>query len=145
MNSNSEEVFTPEKLLPPGIDSNISVNPYTRESGPTRKGIIAATLNNVVLLNRLISEPASKENQQKIQNLVEAITPLLPSLRVVGVFDFFSPEEWMGSEEQPGRTLIAVLYLQKYPENITPEVNERLKQLKGRTKKVLSEEIGKIL
>ena len=30
--------FTPESILPVGADSSISINPYTGESGDTRKG-----------------------------------------------------------------------------------------------------------
>jgi hypothetical protein len=141
-----KEAFTPERILPAGVDSNISTNPYTGESGPARKGIIAATLNNVALLNTLLSEKLSLNDSTKVQEIIGAITSLIPSLRVVGVFDLFTPEEWLSSETQPGRVLAAVLYLQKYPQVITPTIKKRLLEIQNQTKiKVLSESIAKAL
>lgn len=140
------KAFTPERILPAGVDSSISTNPYTGESGPARKGIIAATLNNVALLNTLLSEKPSSSDSTKVQEIIEAINSLIPSLRVVGVFDLFTPEEWLLSETQPGRVLVAVLYLQKYPQNITPAIKKHLLLIQNQTKiKVLSESIGKTL
>lgn len=141
-----KEVFTPESILPAGVDNNISTNPYTGESGPTRKGTVAATLNNIALLNTLLSEKVSSSDSSKIQGIIEAITLLVPSLRVVGIFDLFTPEEWLSSETQPGRVLAAVLYLQKYPQDVTPKIKKRLLQIQNQTKiKVLSESIAKTL
>ncbi|MBY0501051.1 MAG: hypothetical protein K2P93_03505 [Alphaproteobacteria bacterium] len=141
-----KEAFTPERILPAGVDSNISTNPYTGESGPARKGIIAATLNNVALLNTLLSEKSSISDSTKVQEISETIISLIPSLRVVGVFDLFTPQEWLSSETQPGRVLAAVLYLQKYPQDITPTIKKRLLQIQNQTKiKVLSESIAKAL
>lgn len=138
--------FTPESVLPKGVDSNISVNPYTGESGETRKGTVAATLNNIAVLNTLLIEKPSPENQAKIQEIVEAVSALLPSLRVIGVFDLFTPSEWLAMDQQPGRALVAVLYLQQYPKNITPEIKQRLVQIRSQTKvKLLSDAIIKAL
>lgn len=142
----TNEVFTPEKVLASGVDSSISTNPYTGESGPARKGTVAATLNNVALLNKYLSENMSSNDAAKVQELSEAINPLIPSLRVVGVFDLFTPEEWLSSKSQPGRVLAAVFYLQKYPQEITPNIRKQLKQIKNQTKiKVLSDSIAKAL
>lgn len=141
-----KKAFTPERILPAGVDSSISTNPYTGESGPARKGIIAATLNNVALLNILLTEKLSLSDSTKVQEIVGAITSLIPSLRVVGVFDLFTPEEWLSSETQPGRVLAAVLYLQKYPQVITPAIKKHLLEIQNQTNiKVLSESIAKVL
>ena len=113
MENSQKEALTPEDLLPAGVDSIIAINPQTGESGPARKGTIGATLNNVALLNTLLSEKVLPNNQKKIQDVTEAIASLIPSLKVLGVFDLFTPEEWLSSEAQPGRVLAAVLYLQK--------------------------------
>ena len=140
------EVFTPETVLPSGVDSTTSTNPYTGESGPARKGTVAATLNNIALLNSLLSEQASPENQVKTDKVIEAITSLIPSLRFIGVFDLFTTEEWLSAKDQPGRVLVAVLYLQKYPQNITPAIKQLLMQIRGQTRiKTISESIDMAL
>lgn len=140
--STHAEAFTPESVLPNGIDSTISTNPYTGESGETRKGTVAATLNNVALLNKLLlAEPFT--NTDKIEKLIIINTSLVPSLRVIGLFNMFSVDEWLASNEQPGRILTAVLYLQKYPKEITPAIRNRLLQIQKQTKiKMLSDAIN---
>lgn len=144
--NSQKEVFTPESILPAGVDSAISTNPYTGESGPARKGTVAATLNNIALLNKLLSEKLSSNDPTKLQGIIEAITSLIPSLRVIGIFDLFTPEEWLSSDTQPGRLLAAVLYLQQYPQNITSKIKKRLLQIQNQTTiKILSESIAKTL
>jgi hypothetical protein len=140
------KVFSPEEILPDGVDNSISVNPYTGESGPARKGTVAATLNNIALLNKILSESSSEKNLSKINPIMEAISSLAGSLKVIGMFDLFTIEEWIGSDQQPGRILAAVLYLQKYPTEITPEICQRLENIKTSTKSnLLAEEIQKAL
>ena len=146
MENSQKEVFTPESVLPTGVDSTFSTNPYTGESGPARKGTVAATLNNIALLNALLSEKISSNDQIKAEAIIEAMTSLIPSLSFVGVFDLFTPEEWLSSKTQPGRVLAAVLYLQKYPQNITSEIKQRLLQIQAQTKiQILSAAIAKAL
>ncbi|MCE2991975.1 MAG: hypothetical protein LW825_03525 [Candidatus Jidaibacter sp.] len=141
-----KEPFTPEGVLAEGVDSTASTNPYTGESGQARKGTVAATLNNVALLNNLLYEKASPENELKIQKIIDAITPLIPSLRVIGVFDLFTVDEWLSTDDQPGRILVATLYIQQYPQNITPKNKQRLLQIRNTTKiKILSNAITKAL
>lgn len=141
-----EEVFTPEGILPAGVDNTVSINPYTGESGPARKGTVAATLNNIALLNTLLSENNSATDHAKATKISEAMAALIPSLRVIGIFDLFTPEEWLSSEAQPGRVLAAVLYLQTYPQNITPAIKQRLIQIQSKTtSEMLSAALAKIL
>ncbi|MDF3047069.1 MAG: hypothetical protein K0R73_187 [Candidatus Midichloriaceae bacterium] len=140
------EPFTPEGVLAEGVDSTVSTNPYTGESGQARKGTVAATLNNIALLNGLLSEKTSPENELKIQKIIDAITPLIPSLRVIGVFDLFTVDEWLLTDAQPGRILVAALYIKQYPQTITPQNKQRLLQIRDTTKiKILSDTITKAL
>jgi hypothetical protein len=140
------DLFTPENILPSGVDSTISTNPYTGESGHARKGIVAATLNNIALLNTLMSENTSSDNQLKIQKIVDAIKPLISSLRFVGIFDLFTPYEWLSTDTQPGRCLVAVLYLQQNPQNITTEIKQYLAQIQNQTKiKLFSDTIKQVM
>ena len=134
-------VFTPESLLPDGMDSSLSVNPYTGEALEVRKGTVAATLNNVAELNGLLHSGA----RQLIQDSEAVLTPLLASLRGVGMFHLFEPEAWIGKGEQPGRVLIAVLYLEKYPDALTPSVRKQLKSVRKKAPPYLKERINSIL
>jgi hypothetical protein len=142
--TSKDEVFTPENVLPKGIDKTVSINPYTGESAPVRKGTVAAMLNNVALLNKALAE--APINQAKVEELMKANAALISSLRAVGMFHLFLPIEWLASDDQQGRILTAVLYLQKYPKEMTPQVRGRLIQIKNHTKiKVLSDAIEKAL
>jgi hypothetical protein len=142
----AHDAVTPESILPAGVDSTTSINPYTGESGPARKGTVAAILNNIALLNTLLSENMSPEDQIKAQEIIKAISSLIPSLRVIGVFDLFTPEEWLASDTQPGRVLAVVLYLQQYPKDIIPKIKQRLIRIKNQTKiKLLSDSIASAL
>ena len=53
---------------------------------------MAATLNNIALLDRLLLENSELE---QINQIKEEITKLLSSLKVVGIFDLFKLEEWI--------------------------------------------------
>lgn len=123
--------FTPEAILPAGDDTTLAINPYTGESGTARKGIIAATLNNVVLLNNaLTQEPL---NRDYINALEQAVRDLIVSLNNVGVFDLFTPYEWLASDDQPGRALVALLYLQHYPHKVNALITQKLHDIRDTT------------
>jgi hypothetical protein len=125
----ADTVFTPEKILPEGVDAALSKNPYTGETGYVRKATVAATLNNIAVLNELLGTASSTENLEKNENYVKAIKELLPSLRVIGVFNLFTPLEWLSAENQPGRVLTVLLYLQRYSDAITPKIKKTLRHL----------------
>lgn len=138
--------FTPNGLLPDGVDSAPVVNPYTGEKGSARKGTIAATINNVALLNQKLPIAATQEELKKIQDIMNAFIELIPSLRALAVFDLFNPEEWVSSDQQPGRVLAGVLYLQNHPKEVTAETRQKLEKIKSVTKiDILSQEITKLL
>ena len=119
--------FTPESILPDGMDASLSVNPYTGEAGHARKGTVAATLNNVARLNQLLLQEDTPENQEEIQAILSAIDALIPSLQAIGMFDFFEPTYWIGQGEQSGRVAVICLYFQHYPEKYTTDMKERLR------------------
>jgi len=132
-NSAQSKAFTPEGILPEGVDSTVSVNPFTGESGFARKGTVAATLNNVALLNSLLQKNSDAADLEEIRKITEAIEQLLPSLKVIGVFDLFTIQEWIATDYQPGRIYAALLYLKKYPECLDEAIVERLKKIKQTT------------
>lgn len=122
--------FTPESLLPDGVDSLISINPYTGESGPVRKGTVVAILNNVALLNPLLLQEETLELRKEIATVSDAIDQLIPSLQAIGLFDLFEPIYWIGQGEQPARILTLALYLKRYPEKYTVDLQAYLLQIK---------------
>ncbi len=93
------KAFTPAKILPAGVDSTVSTNPYTLESGEVRKGSFAATVNNVALLNKMLPHETAQDAED-INDILASIKALLPSLRVVGMFDLFTTAEWLSTESQ---------------------------------------------
>lgn len=120
-------VFIPENILPDGEDHTTAVNPFTGYQGRARKGTVAATLNNIALLNRLLLDNAEHD---KIAPIKKAIIDLMPSLKAVGIFDLFDPLEWISSQNHPGRTYVAILYLKHYPEEMNKEIVHKLEMVK---------------
>jgi hypothetical protein len=118
-------VFTPENILPDGEDHTIAINPFTGFKGKARKGTVAATLNNIALLDRLFLENTDPE---QIANVKKAVTELMPSLKAIGIFDFFNPTEWINSKHL-GRTYVSLLYLNHYPDEINTEIVDKLKAI----------------
>ncbi len=118
------DVFTPQTILADGVDSTVSKNPYTGEEGPARKGTVAATVNNVFLLNQALLAPTPDASH--IESLTQTMRALVPSLNVIGMFNFFSVDEWLSDNRQPGRILVAILYLQHSPEKVTETIRQRL-------------------
>lgn len=133
--ASAEGAMTPEKLLPAGVDSGEIVNAYTGEKGQARKGTVGATISNVALLNKLLKEKPSAETNKKIEETSQAVIKLIPSLKIIALFDFFTIEEWLGNhDKQPGRALVALFYLQEYPKEITPEIKMQLNRIASETK-----------
>jgi hypothetical protein len=121
--------FTPQMILKDGVDETISVNPYTQESGEVRKGTVAATLNNIARLNQLFLQENSQECEEEIKAIVFAIDQLIPSLKVIGVFDLFEPIYWIGQGEQIGRIVALALYIKRYPEKDTNHLGQKILSL----------------
>lgn len=127
--ASTQQVFTPEAILPAGVDETMVVNPYTGESGKARKGTVAATINNIALLNKLLlkPEPQSDADIKTVKAIIAEIDTLIPSLRALGLFDFFSVDEWISQyKTQPGRTLTAIRYLKQYSNEINPSIQKSL-------------------
>jgi hypothetical protein len=126
-----KKAFTPEELFPAGEDYTIVTNPFTGLKGKARKATVAATLNNIAFLNRLLLENAELD---QIQSIKEAIRKLIPSLKVIGVFDLFNLEEWISDDRQLGRIYVIALYLKQYPEEMTDPLALKLNEIKRGTK-----------
>lgn len=128
---NSDAPFTPESILPDGVDVSTSINPYTQESGKVRKGTVAAMLNNVAKLNLLLVKEDGRKVAEEVQALIQAIDELIPSLQIIGMFDLFEPSLWIGRGEQLGRAAVVLLYFKQYPDKWTPELKQHVLSLKN--------------
>lgn len=117
-------IFIPEDILPDGDDHTIVVNPFTGFQGKARKGTVAATLNNIALLDRLFLENSAQDQIAKVK---KAIVELMPSLKAIGIFDLFNLAEWINPNYQ-GRTYVALLYLKNYPDEINEKIADKLRE-----------------
>lgn len=120
------EVFNPESILADGEDYTTAVNPFTGFQGRVRKGTVAATLNNIALLDLLFLENVDED---QIKAIKQAVEELIPSLRAIGVFDLFNLTEWASNKRHPGRAYVVILYLKHYPEEVTTEIISALQKI----------------
>lgn len=96
-----------------------------------RKGTIFTTVMNARLFDQLIKEEHSEEKQQKIDAVVHDINELIPSLDSMGMFEFFHPIEWLqDGEKQPGRALVALLYLKMNSKHMEDNIRHYLPALR---------------
>lgn len=95
-----------------------------------RKGTIAATMLNAKAFDEIqkIFDPA--ERNMALEALRTEQGALIESLDAVGLFEFFTPIEWLKKDGQnEGRAWIALLYLQRFPRAISEEVKGELRIL----------------
>jgi hypothetical protein len=119
----------------------------TKDGAIARKGTIAAAVLNSKYLEDLMSEPQTPTRDTKIKNLVQDIHSLIPGIHALNLFQFFSPIEWLQQKPnlREGRVFIAVLYLQRHPELVDPEIISTLEEIKHKTHLELRLEIDKLL
>lgn len=110
-----------------------------------RKGSIAATLLNAREFDRIKSATDIPNKKEQLDLLFQDIHSLTPSLEALDLFKFFRPIEWLSENSgKEGRALIAVIYLQHYPQKIDQEILGRLKELSGQASEELKTQILKI-
>ena len=123
------KAVTPETILPDGADHTIANNPYTGEAQKVRKGTVAATIANIAKLNTLLKD-SPKNHKKEIQNSVDVIDDLIPSLMAAGMFNLFEGIEWLNDELQPGKIITGILYFNHYPNRAKDNIMTRLVKLK---------------
>lgn len=108
-----------------------------------RKGTIAATMLNAKAFDEIqkISDPA--ERKMALEALRTEQSALIEGLDAVGLFEFFTPIEWLKKDgKNEGRAWIALLYLQRFPAAISEEVKAELRILAEQASHELLEEIA---
>jgi hypothetical protein len=92
-----------------------------------RKGTIKATFDNIDLLDALFrGEAPGKARQEKIDGILEGVADLMPALSAVGLFRIFRASEWLQGNENPGRILVCLTYLETHLQQASPEEQSRL-------------------
>lgn len=134
---------TPESLIPDGTDRTSFTNPFNGIQGEARKGTIGSTIINVARLNQLLDQKEmTDEERDEFQAICLIEKNLIESLNVLGMFDLFSPEEWLNSDIMPGRIYVIMLYLQTHPEQITPEMKKQLEHIAATAKSSFVKELA---
>jgi hypothetical protein len=114
----------PIDILPDRQDSQVA-----EDGTVVRKGTIKSTIDNIQVLNNIFKLPAGQERQQKLQSVLHVMDELMKPLYHVGAFSFFTPLEWLQDSNNQGRILIALVFLQKFPAEVTAQIKQRLKVL----------------
>lgn len=107
-----------------------------------RKGTVAATIQNISILNNLM---LNNGDEKEIAQLVEEQRPLCKGLWAIGLTEVQPIPLWINDPNQPGRTLVAVIMLQECPQLITKEVREYLQKIRAKQHSSLQAEIDKVL
>lgn len=143
----SLDAVGPRDVLPDGIDASGVINPFTGEKGFARKGSIFSFYKNIASLDQLLVLPSSEEVHKKIKNITSAIQGNMTALKALGLFDLFSPTEWLASTEHPGRVFAALQYLKSYPHLLTQEIRADLasRQSRGDLPKYTQKEVSHLL
>jgi hypothetical protein len=106
----SGKAISPQDVLPDGKDSI-----RLQDGTVARKGTVKATLDNIDLLNKILSTEAfSKVRQKKIDSILQAITEMMPALNSLGIFQVFRISEWLQGNQNLGRILVGLTYLETY-------------------------------
>gem|GEM_PF-5068877 len=133
--SASVSAKTPEQVLADGKDSTVL------KGVEFRKGTIASLIKNVSLLNEQLK---LQETPAGVNVVIEDMRASIPAQEALDVFNVFKAEEWLVSE-QPGNLMAGVLFLQQFPQFLTPQIREFLIQNSIGAHPLLKAEIVKLI
>ncbi len=130
----------PSQILPDGQDS------ITAKDGTVvRKGTVKATIENIKLLNAVFLTPQGDERREKIQTILKTTDDFIRPLHHIELFEFFTPVEWLQDPCNQGRILIALSYLNQFPNLVTDTIKEKLSELAPISQPEVKELICKLL
>ncbi|AUH72033.1 hypothetical protein [Legionella sainthelensi] len=92
----------------------------------TRAASYGVSMINAYFFDELSKLDATNQEKNLLE-IIEAESKLVPSLKALDIIGFFSPKEWLQSDNQ-GRIMIILLYLMHQPEAVTPEIVKQLKE-----------------
>ena len=79
-----------------------------------RKGTIKAMIDNITLLDALLTQPLDTTAHQQLNETITIIDELIPALKSLGLFEFFTIHDWLGDPTQKGLILVALRYLRQF-------------------------------
>lgn len=91
-----------------------------------RKGSIKATIENINAMNRILTMPEGNDRTEKLQAVIKVVQSLIPALDKVGCFSFFTLDEWIQDEQNQGRILVGLLYMEHDPKSVTQTIKDTL-------------------
>jgi len=91
-----------------------------------RKGTIGTMMKNVALIE---TNKDPSKRAQILREIESDVGELVPSLKALGMFEFFTILEWLQNPKREGRVLVGLLYLQQFPDELTREVRARVNEL----------------
>lgn len=119
---------TPEQIFSDKLEESRG----NKKGLTVRKGTIKALIDNVLYLNSTLGKRNLKMNSKEKKKIQQTITDIQESISLledVYIFDVFPAEDWFESAARPGNIMVGILYLKKYPEQISPSLKEKLKGL----------------
>lgn len=93
------------------------------------KEAISKTFEHVIEFQHLSLASNDKQTNESLKKLTDEQKNLSASLYNSGIFKVFTPLDWMQNEAQEGKIFVALIYLQRYPQFVTPKTLERIKQI----------------
>jgi hypothetical protein len=107
---------TPKKAIRPEDVLSDSKNSIQLPDGTVaRKGSIKATFDNIDLLGTILREEApGKARQGKVDAILQGVAEIIPVLHSLGVFRIFRASEWLQGNQNLGRILVGLTYLEAY-------------------------------
>ncbi len=92
----------------------------------TRAASYGASMINAYFFDQMLRHDGEYKVASDMTRIVAIENELLPALKELGFFRLFNVTEWLRTEHH-GRLLIALLYLRRNPEELTPEIKFQLK------------------
>jgi len=128
--------ITPEQILKDGQDSS------SKNGVVSRKGTIKSLIDNVNELNILLSQ---KDSSEKAKADIKDLRESMLGLESLDVFKVFPLKDWLIGEGNPGQVMVGVLFLQQFPEMLTPDMKASLSSLSKKAHPLLKNEIEKLI
>lgn len=117
------------------------------ESNTLNKDSVKTLFKHMFTIDKLL---ADKDKDKEAHKAIEGVKELMPALEKMKFFEIFPPEDWLHAKKKhhkinTTKVLVATLYLQEHPNEVTEEISKQIKKLeKEKIPSILKEELAKI-
>lgn len=116
-----------------------SENTVDLQGVTARKGSVAATMVNAWAFHQLAQQPADHAQWEQVEAFNQDQRELIPTLWGLRLLEFFPVEEWINATPgNEGRTWVAMLYFEKYPQELTKQREDLLRAALSRGSELLN-------